>query len=160
MNSREYHPKARTCPRTYGLNTLLSFFFNLNNEYANTEKHGAVDQRSAGSLALTLTVKTRLWDINETCLQGLNLSSYKVSELSNDLALLQHVMNAVGLCKSLREAQAGSALVNGVAGLFGQKTNFDFGQDARNELIFWIVCTCVCTWIALRPRRADIINSN
>ena len=83
------------------------FFLNINDKYANTEKHGAVDQRSAGSLALTLTVKTRLWGINETCLQGLNLSSYKVSELSHDLALLrQQVMNAVGFCKSLRETQA------------------------------------------------------
>ena len=86
--------------------TLPTVVSNINDKYANTEKHGAVDQRSAGSLALTLTVKTRLWGINETCLQGLNLSSYKVSELSNDLALLQHVMNAVGLCKSLRETQA------------------------------------------------------
>lgn len=85
---------------------MILFFFNINHKHTNTEKHGAVDQRSAGSLALTLTVKTRLWGINETCLQGLNLSSYKVSELSNDLALLQHVMNAVGLCKSLRETQA------------------------------------------------------
>ena len=59
-----------------------SFLKNINDKYANTEKHGAVDQRSAGSLALTLTVKTRLWGINETCLQGLNLSCYKVSELS------------------------------------------------------------------------------
>ena len=77
---------------------LYLFFFTLNNEFANTERHGAVarDQRSAGSLVRTLTVKTRLWGINETCLQGLNLSSYKVSELSDDLALLQQVMNAVG----------------------------------------------------------------
>ena len=85
---------------------LSPFFINFYGRHANTEKYGAVDQRSTGSLALTLTVKTRLWGINETCLQGLNLSSYKVSELSNGLVLLQHVMNAVGLCKSLRETQA------------------------------------------------------
>ena len=66
---------------------------------------------------------------------------------------------AYGCYQSLREAQAGSALVNGVAGLFGQKTNFDFGQDARNELIFWLVCACVCLWIALRPGRVNVITS-
>jgi hypothetical protein len=66
---------------------------------------------------------------------------------------------AYGCYQSLREAQAGSALVNGVAGLFGQRTNFDFGEDARNELVFWCVCTGVCLWIALKPGLTNVVTS-
>ena len=50
------------------------------------------------TLALGSAMEIWLGVINEMCLWGLNLSSSQDSEFNYELALLQHAMNAVGVC--------------------------------------------------------------
>jgi hypothetical protein len=62
------------------------------------EKHVESQFGCSPTLVLSLTMKIGLGNSNETCLQGLNLSSTQNSAFHHDLAWLQQAMNAVGVC--------------------------------------------------------------
>lgn len=62
---------------------------------------------------------------------------------------------AYGCYQSWQQAQIGNALANGLAGLFGQKTDLDFGGDARNEFLFWSASTVVCLWLAFKKSKKE-----
>jgi hypothetical protein len=60
------------------------------------EKHVELQFGCSPTLVLSLTMKIRLGNSDEMCLQGLNLSSTQNSAFHHDLLLLQQAMNAVG----------------------------------------------------------------
>jgi hypothetical protein len=62
---------------------------------------------------------------------------------------------AYGCYQSWKQAEIGSALANGLAGIFGQNTNLDLGVDARNEFIFWSFATLVCLWLAFKKSKKE-----
>ena len=58
------------------------------------------------------------------------------------------IKNAYSCYQAWEQSRLGSALVNGLAGLAGQRTNIDLGADARNEFFFWTLGAVVCMSLA------------
>jgi hypothetical protein len=63
-------------------------------------------------LVLSPTMKIWLWNFNEMCLKGLNLSSTRNSAFHHDLVLLQQAMNAVGVCSPQKWKHEHSGMID------------------------------------------------
>ena len=49
-----------------------------------------------------------------------------------------------------QNSQLANAITDGLASMIGQKSNVDFGADARNEMIAWSCGALVCLWLAFK----------
>ncbi len=103
----DYRVQRRTPYSRATVSINLYLFLNLNCElWKYFCVHVVCALRSARTLVLSPTVKIWLGDIDEICLQGLNLLSTHDSAPNHDLALLQPDMNLVGMCLAWSETQA------------------------------------------------------
>ncbi len=84
------------------IRTIAVYVVELQKTKLQSTKHAGTGCFCLSTLALISTLKMWLGDINEMCLQGLNLSSTQKSAFHHELALLQPAMNVVGLCSSIK----------------------------------------------------------
>ena len=81
---------------------IVVYVVELQKKKLQSTKHVGTGCCCSPTLALSSTLNMGLGDINEMCLQGLNLSSTQKLALHHDSALLQPAMNAVGLCTLIK----------------------------------------------------------
>jgi len=106
---------------------IAVYVVELQKKKLQSTKHVGTGCCCSPTLALSSTLKMGLGDINEMCLQGLNLSSTQKLALHHDSALLQPAMNAVGLCSPIKWKHKCSRMIG-----WSQVKRFQHQNGVRN----------------------------
>lgn len=72
-------------------------------------------------------------------------------------------LGAAGFCAKFayadyqewQKSQLANSVADGFASMVGQKSNIDFGADARNEMIAWSVGAVICIWLAFKKSKKE-----